>query len=1089
MRLLSPALLALLLAAPAFAQAAADSTEAASDDGAWDVNAAHGPTETVRFTVNEGTWMNLDVSPDGREIVFDLLGDLYLLPIEGGTAERITSGPAFDLQPRFSPDGAHIVFTSDRAGGDNVWIIARDGSNPTPVTKEDFRLLNNPVWTPDGEYVIARKHFTGTRSLGAGELWLYHRSGGAGLPLTERRNDQQDQGNEPALSPDGRYVYFSEDATPGPAFEYNKDPNAGIYAIRRLDRETGEVETLLRGPGGAARPQPSPDGKRLAFIRRVRDEQVLFLYDLDTGATRPLYDGLSRDQQETWAIFGVYPGYAWTPDGESLVIWAHGGLLRLDAETGAATEIPFTAEVEQTVTEAARFPVEVAPERFRVRMLRDAATAPDGRTFVFHAVGYLWKTTLPDGRPERLTRQNDHFEYEPSFSPDGRTLVYTTFSDEDYGRVRTLDLRTGESRVLVDRPGHYRTPRFSPDGRRVVYQREGGNGLRGPLYGVDTGLYVVEAEGGEPRLVTDAGRDPRFSPDGERIEFLAGGGLSKSYRSVGLHGGDERTHFTMKYPTEVVPSPDGRWVAFVDAFNVYVAPFPRTGGDIELSKDMRALPVTRVSRDAGTELHWVDAETLRWMIGPEVYTRSLDEAFAFRANAPDALPEPDTVGTRIDLTTDFDAPEGTVALVGGRVITMNGDEVIEDGTVVVEGNRIVAVGPRASVAVPEGAVTLDVSGHTLMPGMIDVHAHAGHFYDGPLPHANWNYYANLAFGVTTMHDPSADTETVFSLAELVRAGEIVGPRVFSTGTILYGADGDFRATVNSIDDARSHLRRLKAVGAVSVKSYNQPRRDQRQQLLQAARELGLMVVPEGGSTFFHNVNMIVDGHTGIEHAVPVAPLYDDVLGLWGATDVYYTPTLIVGYGGIWGENYWYAHTNVWEDDRLLAFTPRGVVDARTRRRTLAPESEYYHVELAEAVKALADRGVRVNLGAHGQMQGIGAHWELWMFGQGGMTPLEAIRAATLNGARYLGLDADLGSLEAGKLADLLVLAENPLDDLAHSRSIRFVMANGRLYDADTMDQIAPEPMQRPALWFERDGASDGAVWQSLGLPHCAAEAH
>ncbi len=1064
----------------------------AQEEGAkWDVNAAHGPTETLAFTTTEGTWMNLDVSPDGSQIVFDLLGDLYVLPIEGGTARRITSGPAFDIQPRFSPSGRHISFTSDRSGGDNIWIMDRDGANPLQVTDEDFRLLNNAVWTPDGEYLIARKHFTSGRSLGAGEMWLYHRSGGDGLRLVERRNDQQDAG-EPAVSPDGRFVYYSEDLTEGPNFQYNKDPNSGIYAIRRFDRETGELETIIGGPGGAARPQPSPDGRQISFVRRVRNMSVLFLYDIETGAERPVYDGLSPDQQETWAIFGVYPNFQWMPDGSAVVLWAEGGLHRIDIETGQATEIPFSADVEIAVTEAVRSQQETAPERFTVRMMRDMATSPDGSTVVFHAVGYLWKMAWPDGEVMRMTNQNDHFEYDPSFAPDGRTIVYTTFDDDEYGSIRSITLDGGDVRTLTSEPGHYFTPRFSPDGGQIVFDRESGNGLRGPLYGVETGLYIMDARGREVTKIRDGGDEPRFSADGERVFFQTGGGLEKHYNSVDIHGGDLREHFTMKYPTSVVPSPDGEWLAFTEAFNVYIAPFPMTGGAIEISKDMTAIPVTRVSRDAGTELQWVEnGRALRWMIGPEVYTRRLEEAFAFLPNADGGeMPEPDSVGVMIGMALPFDEPSATVALVGARIITMNGDEVIEDGTVVVEGNRIVAVGARSSVSVPSGANMIDVSGQTIMPGIVDVHAHGGHFFGGPLPHANWYHYANLAYGVTTMHDPSADTETVFSLSELIKAGEVVGPRVFSTGTILYGADGDFRATINSLDDARSHLRRLRAVGAFSVKSYNQPRRDQRQQVLQAARELGMLVVPEGGSTFFHNINQVIDGHSGIEHAIPVAPLYNDVLSMWAATDVGYTPTLVVGYGGLWGENYWFGHTNVWEDNRLLNFTPRGIVDSRSRRSTLAPDDEYWHITLAESAKRLADRGVRVNLGAHGQMQGLGAHWELWMFGQGGMSPLEAIRAATLNGAYYIGMDHELGSIEEGKLADLMILSENPLDDLRNSTSITQVMANGRLYDAMTMNQIAPEAVERPTFWFERDGASDASVWRdgvTYEGAHCACE--
>ncbi len=1077
------ALLALLVAGPALAQhpksdgppVPAPDTAATVSEG-WDVSAAHGPTHTVRFTTTEGTWMNLDVSPDGRTIAFDLLGDLYLLPIEGGTARRLTSGPAFDVQPRFSPDGSRISFTSDRSGGDNIWTMAANGTDPQQVTDENFRLLNNAVWTPDGEYLVARKHFTSSRSLGAGEMWLYHRSGGAGLRLTERRNDQQDAG-EPALSPDGRYVYFSEDLTPGPTFEYNKDPNAGIYAIRRLDRETGDLETILGGPGGAVRPQPSPDGRHVAFVRRVRDETALFLYDTETGAETPLTAGLSRDQQETWAIFGVYPNYAWTPDGESIVYWANGGLHRIDVASREVADIPFTADVDLTVTEAVRSPHEVAPDRFEVKMIRDAATSPDGETLVFSALGHLWAKDLPDGTPRRLTRDDNRFEYDPAFSPDGRQIVYTTWSDEAYGEVRVLDLRSRQARVVSRRPGHYSTPRFSPDGSQIVVQRGGGNGLRGGLYSLETGIYVLDADGSDWRLVTESGRDPRFDADGDRVYFLTGGGLAKQFRSIDLDGSDERTHFTLEYATDVVPSPDGRYVAFVEAFNVYVAPFPLAGGAIALTKDTKAVPVTRLSRDAGSDMHWTDANTLRWLIGPEVFTRSLDEAFAFRPDAPDELPAPDSTGTPIGLVADFDTPDGAIAFVGARIITVEGDEVIEDGTLVVRGNRIEAVGPRAVVDVPADAEVFDVSGATIMPGLVDVHAHAGHFGTGALPQANWNYYANLAFGVTTMHDPSASTEMVFSLSELVKAGEIVGPRVFSTGSILYGADGDIRVQINSLDDARSHLRRLKAVGAFSVKSYNQPRRDQRQQILQAARELDMLVVPEGGSTFFHNVNMVVDGHTGIEHAIPIAPLYNDVLTLWGSTDVGYTPTLIVGYGGLWGENYWYAQSNVWENERLLRFTPRGVVDARSRRRTLAPDTEWWHLALAAAVKDLADRGVEVHLGAHGQLQGLGAQWELWMLGQGGMTPLEAIRAATLEGATYLGMDADIGTLAPGKLADLLVLDGNPLDDLRETQNIRYTVANGRLYDAATMDQVWPARVERPAFWFEQEGASDAVLWQ------------
>ena len=207
----------------------------------WDVNNPKGPYKEFSFTVDEGTWMNLDVAPDGKTIVFDLLGDIYVMPIEGGKATCIRSGLAMEVQPRFSPDGKRILFTSDAGGGDNIWMMDKDGSDAAQITKENFRLLNNAVWTPDGEYLIARKHFTSHRSLGAGELWIYHIAGGDGLQRTPRKNDQQDL-NEPSCSPEGRYVYYSEDMYPGGFFQYNKDPNNQIFVIKRFDREKGISE-------------------------------------------------------------------------------------------------------------------------------------------------------------------------------------------------------------------------------------------------------------------------------------------------------------------------------------------------------------------------------------------------------------------------------------------------------------------------------------------------------------------------------------------------------------------------------------------------------------------------------------------------------------------------------------------------------------------------------------------------------------------------------------------------------------------------------------------------------------------------------
>jgi imidazolonepropionase-like amidohydrolase len=758
------------------------------------------------------------------------------------------------------------------------------------------------------------------------------------------------------------------------------------------------------------------------------------------------------------------------PDGNSLVIWAGGKIQRIDAESGRAAVIPFRAKVTQSIAEAVRFTQEVAPDSFDVRMLRWVTVSPDGKSVVYNALGKLWIRPLPNGTPRRLTDDETRFEFFPTFSPDGRTIAYTTWSDDELGAVWTVRADGKNRKRLTTRPGHYVEPAFSPDGRELAFRRIRGDGTRGNLYGSDPGVYRIPAAGGEMALVTTEGSRPQYNRAGDRL-FLMGREAGKSALiSVDLNGSERRAHLVSDNAVAIIPSPDERYAAISERFHVHLAPLPLTGQPVTIGPNASAYPITRVSRDAGFNLHWsADSRRLYWSLGPELFQRDLAETFAFfeGADAASLKAAPEAAGLHIGFRAPTARPNGTVALIGATVITMKGDEVLADATIVVEGNRIAAVGPSSSTPVPAGATRIDAAGKYIIPGLIDVHAHIGYGSSGITPQQHWGFYANLAFGVTTMHNPSADTEMSFAGSELQRAGRVVGPRLFSTGTILYGAEGSYKAIVNDLDDALSHLRRIKAVGGFSVKSYNQPRRDVRQQFIAAARELEMMVVPEGGATFFYNMTHILDGHTGVEHNIPVAPLYDDALTLFANSKTGYTPTLIVNFGGLSGEYYWYQHTNVWENERLVSFAPPGTLAARGRRREMAAEDDYTFIGTSRAAKALLDRGGKVQLGAHGQIQGIGAHWELWMLGQGGMTPHQALRAATLHGAEYLGLDRDLGSLEPGKLADLVVLDRNPLADLRNSESVRQVMLNGRLYDGMTMDEVAPRKQARGKFFWER----------------------
>ena len=1084
------------------------------DEADWHVDAPPFPTMDVPLDLTQGTWLNLDVSPDGTSIVFDLLGDLYLIPIEGGEAKALTHGMAWDMQPAFSPDGRMIAFTSDREGGDNIHVLELASGKVRAVSHEDFRLLNSPAWSPDGQYIIARKHFTGHRSLGAGEIWIYHRTGGKGVPLTSRPNEQKDVG-EPAFSPDGRYVYYSMDVTPGDYFEYNKDPNKRIYAILRLDRSSGAIDRLVDIQGGAIRPTPSPDGTHLAFIRRVRGHSVLELMDLESGRITALFDGLDRDLQETWAIHGVYPRMAFTPEGASIVVWAQGGLKRIDIRSGRVVAIPFHLRTTRKVAKALRFPVQVDQRPFPVKMLRHVAVSPDGSRVVYEALGHLYIQTLPDGRAHRLTRQNDHFEAQPSWSGDGRWIVFVTWDDHDLGSVRRIRPGGGREEILTLRPGHYVEPALNRDGSRAAWRQVTGGDIVSSLWSLNPGLYLAAIKRRGAASIEKLelqGMNPRFSADDRALFVLQRQGKDRSLLvKMDLKSRTERIVAQGDNLTEIRPSPDGHWMLFQHGRQAYVAAAPMTGHPLDLSADMDALPVRQISEDVGDYLQWSgDGETIYYTEGPTLFTLARRDVFDFLQDPNEALEEESDVGRQegsskgsegnpgeepdegpgdqrnqnapyhraVTIPLGFDAspPLRTSlrAFVGARIITMKGDEIIEDGTILLEGNRIRAIGPRKAVDIPRAAEVVDVEGRTIIPGLVDVHCHARQARDHLIPEQNWVNYAMLAFGVTTCHDPSTSTHDFFAAAEMARAGEILSPRLFSTGTILYGAAGDVHVEIQSVADARRNLRRLKAVGAISVKSYNQPRRDQRQKILAAARELGMMVVPEGGSLFEHNMTMVVDGHTGVEHALPLARVYEDVLQLWSGTEVGYTPTLVVAYGGLFGENYWYARSPVWKHPLLSHFVPPRALDPMARRVVHVPPEEYNHIAAARVAAALDARGVLVQVGGHGQREGLAAHWEMWSLVQGGMTPHHALRAATLNGARYLGLDGDLGSLEEGKLADFAVLDSNPLEDIETSDTVEMVVLDGRLFDAATMDEIVngKRVKRAPFCWEEEKDRGD-----------------
>jgi len=1067
------------------------------------------PTRTVDFTTSEGTWLSLDVSPDGQTLVFELLGDLYTLPLSGGDAKRITSGPAFDSQPRYSPDGKTIVFLSDRSGSENIWICDTDGANARTVTKGDKSLYASPEWTPDGDYIVASK--TGMPLGSTYEIWLYHKDGGSGISLTK-----DDKGPAPgppgrgtannalgaAFGPDARYLWYARHRG---GFGYNLSFPQWELAI--YDRQTGKVFPQTDVYGSAMRPVLSPDGRWLVYATRHDAETGLRLRNLASGDEQWLVYPVQRDDQESRFTRDLMPGSSFTPDSKALVVSYGGKIWRVDVPSGRVTPIPFTAHVHQDLGPLVRFDTRVDTGDIVVKQIRDAAPSPDGRRLAFSALDKLYVMDLPGGAPRRLTSDSVH-EQVPTWSPDGQWIAYVTWTDAGgyVEKVRADARGGGKAQRLTPEPAFYDHPVWSPDGQRIVVIK----GPRGPRISEQTGpgyeLAWLPAAGGPTTRVTPiaGGGRPHFSRDPSRIYLYE---ANEGLVSMRYDGTDRRVHikvtgFTLNLPDaqpfpadEILIAPDSGRVLATASNYVYLVTLPLVGATppaINVSDTSAApFPVHRLTRVGGDFIGWAsDGRTVHWSIGRSFfrYAPALGDSLAkLKARADsiraDSLKQatkekPDSVAKarvdslaklpaydaeRVDVTIRVrrDVPRGSVVLRGARIITMKGDELIGKGDIVVTDSRIACV--AATCPAPVGARVIDVTGKSVIPGLIDIHAHPWPTW-GIHETAVWKYLANLAWGVTTTRDPQTSTTDVLTYADQVETGDLLGPRIYHTGPGVFGAYLEENWT--SLDDVRNTLKRYSEFYHTNtIKQYMAGNRKQRQWVIMAAQELGLMPTIEGGLDFKMNQTVQLDGYPGSEHSFPIMPLYGDAVQLAAQSGITYTPTLLVSYGGPFSENYFYERYDIHDNAKIRRFLPHEEIDQRAERRPWFRENQYVFPRIAASAAAIVRAGGHVGLGCHGQLDGLGCHWELWAMVGGGMTPREALKVGTLDGAHGIGMDRDLGSLEPGKLGDLVVLDANPLDDIHNTEKVRYVMKNGRLYDGGTLDEVWPRQRALPPMWW------------------------
>ncbi len=1068
-------------------------------------------TRKIEFTTDEATWLSLDVSPDGKTILFELLGDLYTVPIGGGNATRLPVSdtaqkdgdtPAFDSQPRFSPDGKWIAFLSDRDGNDNVWYAKADGTEPKQITRDNRIAFRSPTWTPDSQYIVVSKQ-------AGSDLWMYHLKGGSGVNITGSRAAGAAPATPPtpgaagptrygaAFSPDARFLYFAMKSVPGSV--YNQMSFG--WQIARRDMQTGEVDTLTQADGGAIRPLVSPDGRWLVYGTRYETQTGLRIRNLESGEDRWLKYPIQRDDMESTATRDLLPGYAFLPDGRDLITTFDGKIQRVNVATGDARIVPFTAKVSQDLGPLNRYPRRAEDGPVRARLILDASQSPDGRKLVFSGMTHLYTMEIPGGTPRRVTT-SDLPEFKPAWSPDGQWIAYVTWDRDGKGAIWKIPAAGGQPQQLTRVSAFYTDLAFSPDGARIVARR--GNawmreqspsefgGIRIPL-----DLVWLPSSGGDASMIVPArGLGlPHFTSDPNRIFFYSAQGLV----SMRYDGTDRKTHLRItgrpqpgapagaQPPTasEALLSPDGHWVAARYSNQLFVTAMPQVGGEAPSTNLFSpAVPTVQVTDIGADSFGWSsDGKTLTWTTGATFFRRPFDSLTfeptrppdstanaSGEARPPDAAPKPprelDKAVESFDVNIEMPRhkPQGVIALRGATAVTMKGDEVIPNADIVITDNRITAIGRRGAVTIPSNARQFDMKGHYITPGFVDVHAHYEMRTQGVLESPNWSYLANLAYGVTTGLDVQTSSNDQLAYTDLIEAGIMIGPRALSTGPGVFSGT-DFQ----NAESARYTLERYKKYYRNSnIKSYMAGNRKQRQWVVQAAKELELTVTTEGGLDLKLDLTHVLDGMGGNEHALPIVPLFRDVVELIAQSKTHYTPTLLVLYGGPWAENFYYETTEVHDNAKLARFVPHNLLDDKTRRRPWFRQDEHSFPKTAAQAAKIQRAGGLVGVGGHGQLQGLGYHWEMWSLASGGMTPREVLKAATRDGAEIIGLGQDLGVLEPGRFADLVILTKDPLKDIRNTDSVHYVMKNGELYDGDTLNQVWPVEKKIPQFWWWND---------------------
>lgn len=997
------------------------------------------PERFFTIQTNEGTCMNLDLSPDGKSLVFDLLGNIFTLPIKGGQAVQLTKGMSWDSQPVWSPNGKDIAFISDASGTENIWVMDSDGQNKRPISHEtDIGFYFGVEWDPITGYLF-------------GNDKLYHQLGG------ELMATPPIWGQEARFSPDGRYVY------------------SDLGVLTRYDRQSGDTTKIWKTATTPRKSLLSPDGKWLVYVNLILQGNNrsggndLHLVDLKTGKERVLIKNIGH-----WRVVSL-ERFVFTPDSKALIIGYGGKIHRIGIPDGRDTIIPFTANVTMELGPLIQEEFRIQNKNTIARYYRSVDVRPDGKELVFSALSKIYRMKLPGGKP-KLVADQPMGQFKPTYSPDGKWILYVSWDDNEGGHLWKVPVNGGIPIQITETPGYYNHPVWSMDGKTLLVIK--GNPHRSRVrfaMNVHGELQHLSLEGKVLWKYKDSipmENSISFLKDGSIVFLKEGYNMVRPIYIIRKHQTMEAEEHIGNIPFQagqktgpvtVNVSPNGRYVVYGHQNNLYLSPLPMVKAEpFTLGHETKDIPTIILNESTGAnDPRWEqDGRKLVWVsdstvigIEPQALLRKL---MKYRPDDSNnkllTTMESDTLAI-LKVLMEPKIGKGVVALKGAKVITMEKDLIHENGTILIENDRIIKVGPTKNIKIPKNAEVIDLTGQVILPGLIDMHGH-----DGPpsdvLISDWWRFWENLNFGVTTVRDPSISNDGL-AYAELIESGRVLGPRLLGGVAI---STSRFRIKDNVA--AQMLAQSYKSWGGTYLKVHDEFTRKERQLLVLAAKEKNLQIVGHLSTRNYigkMNLSILLDGFTSVEHIFPVGRFYDDVRQLFLRAGSWYTPTLsLSAYGSFLNRYRSQLHyppdNGAFEDnipeDNLGLSSHVGI------RNWAEDDSKLLYY--ANSIRELVENGGKVVGGSHGNYPGFQLHWDFWAMEAGGLAPMEALRTVTLSAAECLGMERDIGSIVEGKLADLVILDGDPILDIKNTALVKFVMKNGIMYEPVSLRQLWPK---------------------------------